>query len=112
MGRFTRSVCLLAVLAAASPAAAGAASKDLRFDVKVGPHDDQACVVDATLYTPDRVSKADPAPAILATNGFGGSKDDFAKLGASYAKRGYVFLAYSGLGFGKSTCKIALDDRD
>ena len=37
-------------------------------------------------------------PAILATNGFGGSKADFEELAPAYAKRGYVFLAYSGLG--------------
>ncbi len=51
-------------------------------------------------------------PAILATNGFGGSKSDFDTLAPSYAKRGYAFLAYSGLGFGNSGCKITLDDPD
>src|SRR4051794_41722730 len=48
----------------------------------------------------------------MATNGFGGSKGDFDKLGPAYARRGYVFLAYSGLGFGGSGCKIELDDPD
>ena len=56
--------------------------------------------------------KAKPVPAIMGTNGFGGSKDDFDKLGAAFAERGYAFLAYSGLGFGKSGCKITLDDRE
>ncbi len=80
----------------------------------------QTCVVDADLYTPVGVSKANPAPAILTTNGFGGSKADQAGLGAAYAAKGYVVLSYSGLGFGSdaskpgsgSGCKITLDDRE
>ena len=80
----------------------------------------QKCVVDADLYTPVGVSKANPAPAILTTNGFGGSKADQAGLGAAYASKGYVVLSYSGLGFGStatkpgsgSGCKITLDDRE
>ncbi|MGB8649884.1 MAG: CocE/NonD family hydrolase [Mycobacteriales bacterium] len=79
----------------------------------------QTCVVDADLYTPAGVDRAHPAPAILATNGFGGSKADQAGLGAAYATKGYVVLSYSGLGFGSdlqsgrrgSGCKITLDDR-
>ena len=78
------------------------------------------CVVDADLYTPAGVSKTHPAPAILTTNGFGGSKHDQAGLGAAYASKGYVVLSYSGLGFGSdasvpgsgSGCKITLDDRE
>ena len=79
----------------------------------------QTCTIDADLYTPRGVSKAHPAPAILSTNGFGGSKADQAGLGKAYATKGYVVLSYSGLGFGSSpstpgsgsTCKITLDDR-
>jgi predicted acyl esterase len=79
----------------------------------------ETCVVDADLYTPAGASKAHPAPAILTTNGFGGSKHDQAGLGAAYATKGYVVLSYSGLGFGStpaepgsgSGCKITLDDR-
>jgi ABC-2 type transport system ATP-binding protein len=51
-------------------------------------------------------------PAILATNGFGGSKDDQAGIGRYFASTGYVVLSYSGLGFGGSGCKITLDDPD
>jgi len=80
----------------------------------------QKCVVDADLYTPKGVSPARPAPAILTTNGFGGSKADQAGLGRAYAAKGYVVLSYSGLGFGSdamtsgsgSGCKITLDDRE
>jgi predicted acyl esterase len=78
------------------------------------------CVVDADLYTPAGTTKANPAPAILTTNGFGGSKNDQAGLGKAYATKGYVVLSYSGLGFGSdatkpgsgSGCKITLDDRE
>jgi len=84
------------------------------------PNVPQKCVVDADLYTPAGVTMAHPAPAILTTNGFGGSKADQAGLGEAYAKKGYVVLSYSGLGFGSdaskpgsgSGCKITLDDRE
>ena len=77
------------------------------------------CVIDADLYTPAGVDAKHPAPAILSTNGFGGSKSDQAGLGKAYASKGYVVLSYSGLGFGAdpqtgrrgSDCKITLDDR-
>jgi ABC-2 type transport system ATP-binding protein len=108
-------VCLLGA-AAALPATASAADpgkKPLRFAVdKIGPNGDISCTIEADLYTPVGASKDDPVPAMLATNGFGGSKNDFGTLGMSYARRGYAFLAYSGLGFGGSDCKITLDDPD
>jgi ABC-2 type transport system ATP-binding protein len=112
-----RAAVVLAVLAAATataPAAgaAGVTKKALSFAVTTGPDSDVPCTIVADLYTPEGASAANPAPAILATNGFGGSKDDFAALGQAYAERGYVFLAYSGLGFGGSGCKITLDDPD
>ncbi len=77
------------------------------------------CVVDADLYTPAGVDKRHPAPAILTTNGFGGSKTDQAGAAKWAAAHGYVVLSYSGLGFGAdpqtgrrgSDCKITLDDR-
>ncbi len=97
----------------AAPAGAAEPTKeDKSFTVKVGPNRDQECTVVGYLYTPPGADKDHPAPAILATNGFGGSRDDFDELGPAYAKRGYVFLAYSGLGFGGSGCKITLDDRE
>jgi ABC-2 type transport system ATP-binding protein len=103
---------LLAALCAVPADAADLTKKTLSFSVMVGPAKDQPCTVVADLYTPAGVDKDHPAPAIMGTNGFGGSKDDFGKLGPAYAKQGYVFLAYSGLGFGGSGCKIYLDDRE
>jgi ABC-2 type transport system ATP-binding protein len=86
--------------------------KAMTFDVLTGPDGRTPCKVSADLYTPDGVSKANPAPAVMGTNGFGGSKGDFTTIAGAYAARGYVFLAYSGLGFGGSGCKIQLDDPD
>lgn len=114
--RRSRGLALLAALGAtllAAPAhAAEPTKKALEFDVMVGPAGDQKCTIQANLFTPVGASKTDPVPALMGTNGFGGSKSDFDTLGLSYAKRGYAFLAYSGLGFGNSGCKITLDDPD
>ncbi|MFB9558532.1 CocE/NonD family hydrolase [Streptomyces roseoviridis] len=81
----------------------------LRFTVQAGG---RTCAVDADLYRPDGVDAAHPAPAVLATNGFGGSKNDGSTdaIGKAVAARGYVGLVYSGLGFGRSGCLISLDD--
>jgi predicted acyl esterase len=82
--------------------------------VAVGPNHDMGCVIKADKYRPTRVGPGHPGPAILTTNGFGGSKDDAGQAGAAsaFAKAGYVVISYSGLGFGGSTCKISLDDPD
>jgi ABC-2 type transport system ATP-binding protein len=79
----------------------------------IGPNGDQPCGITADLYRPDGASASNPMPAILTTNGFGGSKDDSnqAAIGRGFAQAGYVVLSYSGLGFGGSGCKITLDDR-
>lgn len=84
----------------------------LHFRVLVGPQGSQVCDIIGDLYRPSTASRAHPAPAILTTNGFGGSKDDQAYLGQAAASRGYAVLSYSGLGFGGSSCKIELDDPD
>jgi ABC-2 type transport system ATP-binding protein len=83
------------------------------IDVTVGPAGDRkVCTVVYDLYRPSTATREHRKPAILTTNGFGGSKDDQADLGRAFAKRGYVVLSYSGLGFGGSDCKITLDDPD
>ncbi|MFJ1622779.1 CocE/NonD family hydrolase [Streptomyces sp. NPDC088190] len=81
----------------------------LKFTVRAGG---RSCAVDADLYRPAGVDARHPAPAVLATNGFGGSKSDGSTeaIGKAFASRGYVGLVYSGLGFGKSGCLITLDD--
>jgi ABC-2 type transport system ATP-binding protein len=82
----------------------------LTFGVQVGPSNETTCTVDADLYVPAGASAGHRVPALLATNGFGGSKADQAGLGKAFAARGYAFLSYTGLGFPNSGCKIYLDD--
>ncbi|MFH9059978.1 CocE/NonD family hydrolase [Streptomyces coeruleorubidus] len=81
----------------------------LKFTVQAGG---RSCTVDADLYRPAGVDREHPAPAVLGTNGFGGSKSDGSTdtIGKAFAQRGYVSLVYSGLGFGRSGCLISLDD--
>ncbi|MFD9498174.1 CocE/NonD family hydrolase [Streptomyces sp. NPDC060035] len=116
--RFRRPLTFLAgaalvaplVLLGAGPASAAEFTvTPLEFTVRAG---DRSCTVDADLYRPAGVDAEHPAPAVLATNGFGGSKSDGSTdaIGKAFAARGYVGLVYSGLGFGKSGCLITLDD--
>ena len=107
---------LAAPLIAPGPAQAAATASDtpyavtaLRFTVDAG---ERECPVDADLYRPEGVDDRHPAPAVVTTNGFGGSKNDdsTAAIARAFASRGYVVLSYSGLGFGESGCPISLDD--
>ena len=99
-------------LTAADAAEPAYTVQTLHFKVTVGPDNDTPCDIIGDLYTPASATPTTPAPAILTTNGFGGSKDGQAGVGKAFAERGYVVLSYSGLGFGGSTCKITLDDPD
>ncbi len=84
----------------------------LHFAVNTGPAGNVPCDIVGDLYLPKTATSTKRVPAILTTNGFGGSKADQAGLGTTYADRGYAVLSYSGLGFGGSGCKITLDDPD
>jgi ABC-2 type transport system ATP-binding protein len=99
-------------LAAGSAAAAPFTVQTLHFDTVVGPRDDRHCDVVGDLYRPKSATRRHRAPAILTTNGFGGSKNDQAGIAKAAAARGYVVLSYSGLGFGGSGCRITLDQPD
>jgi ABC-2 type transport system ATP-binding protein len=105
-----------AVAVAAAGPEAGAASAftkaTLHFAVATGPDGATPCDIVGDLYTPSDASSSNRVPAILTTNGFGGSKDDQAGIATYLASHGYVVLSYSGLGFGGSGCKITLDDPD
>ena len=102
---------LTAPLALTAPAAATGqyTVTALKFTVQAGG---RTCTVDADLYRPAGVDRTHPAPAVVTTNGFGGSKSDGSTdaAGKAFAERGYVSLVYSGLGFGRSGCLISLDD--
>lgn len=94
-------------------AAQGYTVRTLHFIVTVGPTGtEQQCNIIGDLYKPDDATAAHPDPAVLTTNGFGGSKNDQAAMSQELASDGYVVLSYSGLGFGGSGCPIELDDPD
>src|SRR4051794_7379677 len=119
MPRFAAPLAAAALLAGALAATPPAEAVDpaytvqtLHFAVQTGPTGATPCDIVGDLYTPTGASPAARVPAILTTNGFGGSKDDQAGLGKAFSARGYVVLSYSGLGFGGSGCKITLDDPD
>lgn len=103
-----------AVLGTAPSSSAGLHYKvqTLHFKVKVGPSGAKTCDIVGDLYTPITASPRTRVPAILTTNGFGGSKDDGAGFGKTFTSLGYAVLTYSGLGFGGSGCQITLDDPD
>ncbi|MFE3290169.1 CocE/NonD family hydrolase [Rhodococcus sp. NPDC059234] len=96
--------------AAAEPS--GFTVSTLHFDATVGPDGTQHCDVEGDLYTPAGVSAAAPAPAVLTTHGFAQTKDALRPTAEFLAGRGYVVLAYSGLGFGGTGCKVSLDSPD
>lgn len=100
------ALLLGAVLATPATATGQYTVTALKFTVQTG---DRTCTIDADLYRPVGV---DRAPAVLTTNGFGGSKSDGSTEvgGKALAQRGYVSLVYSGLGFGRTGCLISLDD--
>lgn len=73
-----------------------------------GPQRDQPITIDTTLYVPEST----PAPAVLLAHGFGGTKDSVASSAKKLAAQGYVVLAYSARGFGRSGGTISLQDPD
>lgn len=91
---------------------AGFTVQPLTFTVRVGVGGTQSCLVETELNRPTSTTAARPAPAILVTNGFGGNVGGERSQAAGLARKGYVVLAYSGLGWGNSGCKISLDDPD
>ncbi|WP_375498511.1 CocE/NonD family hydrolase [uncultured Jatrophihabitans sp.] len=102
----------LAGAPAAGAAGPGYSVTALHFAVTVGPTRSQACDIVGDLYLPATASASHRVPAILTTNGFGGSAADQAPFAEQEATKGYAVLSYGGLGFGGSGCKITLDDPD
>ena len=61
--------------------------------------------IDATIYLPSKV----PAPAILLAHGFAGDKSSVAHEAIQLQKAGYVVLAWTARGFGKSSGEISMN---
>jgi pimeloyl-ACP methyl ester carboxylesterase len=111
--RFVLAAVTALAASAFAPALASAKGfhkRTLHVIVHVGPRQATKCNVIADLYKPNGASRSRPVPAVLTTNGFGGSKNDQAGLAANLASRGFAVLSYSGLGFGNSSCRIELDN--
>ncbi|MFE2751430.1 alpha/beta fold hydrolase [Actinosynnema sp. NPDC059335] len=83
-------------------------TREAVIDVPESPGSDRTVQIDTTLYLPERT----PAPAVLLPHGFGGSKASVAAQATELARRGFVVLAYSARGFGRSTGQIALNSLD
>ncbi|QFZ22407.1 alpha/beta fold hydrolase [Saccharothrix syringae] len=83
-------------------------TRDAVIDVPESPGSAETVQIDTTLYLPERT----PAPAVLLPHGFGGSKANVAAQATELAQRGFVVLAWSARGFGRSTGSIALNSLD
>lgn len=131
LSRLAAAVAILSlpvagVAANAAPEAAGAAAgpgvvngqsyvrTSHVYTLHDGPTGTHTTTIDTYLYVPKDATASTPAPAILATNGFGLSKDapEMTATGAFYASHGYVVLTYTGAGFGGSGGCIQLDSAD
>ena len=106
-------VLFLVLVGGAAPAASAAstaeptgASKSLRVAVPAAPGSDATISLDVDLYLP---ATSRPAPAVLLAHGFGGSKGSVAKDAERIRREGYVVMAYSARGFGRSGGRISLD---
>jgi ABC-2 type transport system ATP-binding protein len=73
--------------------------------VAATPEAGKAVRLDVTVYFPATT----PAPAVLLAHGFGGSKTDLDSEARLLAQHGYVVLAYTARGFGRSGGLIHLD---
>jgi ABC-2 type transport system ATP-binding protein len=60
--------------------------------------------LDASLYLPRKL----PAPAIMLAHGFTGDKSSVAAQAKQLQDAGYVVMAWTARGFGKSTGEISL----
>ncbi|WP_216206852.1 alpha/beta fold hydrolase [Amycolatopsis aidingensis] len=113
-GRLAALAAVVALLVAAGLVWAGGEepspvrTQEATVDVPAAPGSSEQVRLDTTMYTPETT----PAPAILLAHGFGGSKDSVAGQATELAERGFVVLAYSARGFGRSTGRIALNDPD
>ncbi|WP_167762159.1 CocE/NonD family hydrolase [Blastococcus sp. CT_GayMR20] len=109
----TAALTSAGIAALAPPAAATGDNVPRNLTITVtdlGP-EKRTCSIDADLYVPAGATDANRAPALLTTNGFGGTKVDQADYAQGFGELGYVTLAYTGLGFvDGDNCPITLDD--
>ena len=103
-------VLFLFMVGGGAPAAVAAtpagASESFRVAVAAAPGSTATIRLDVDLYLP---ATSRPAPAVLLAHGFGGSKRSLAKDAERMRREGYVVMAYSARGFGRSGGRISLD---
>ena len=103
------AVALVAPPGAPAQASAGGGSvRQVAVTSPESPGSAQRIRLDADLYTP----ASTPAPAVLLAHGFGQDKAALAGQARSLQRQGYVVLAYSARGFGRSQGSIGLDSLD
>lgn len=100
----------LAVAARSRPAAAAPLrpATSRMVSVPAQPGSTARILLDTDLYLPART----PAPAVLLAHGFGQTKRDLVGEAKRLQGRGYVVLAYTARGFGRSGGRISLDSLD
>jgi len=101
-------IAVLVVAAAIGLAVIGSSDSSVKVSsqfIKATPEGTKRVELDTTLYLPAHT----PAPAVLLAHGFGGSKDSVAGEAKSLASHGYVVLAYTARGFGRSGGLIHFD---
>ncbi|MFG2191704.1 alpha/beta fold hydrolase [Streptomyces sp. NPDC048639] len=112
-------IALLAVLAVLAggltwSAAAGGEepvhSEDRILALPETPGASEDVRIDTTFYTAGPASAR--RPAVLLGHGFGGSKEQLRTQAEKLARDGYAVLIWSARGFGKSTGRIGINDRD
>jgi ABC-2 type transport system ATP-binding protein len=109
LGRWGAAAAVAVLVAAGAVIAAAVRSSpdvDARSQLVTGtPEAGDPVQLDTTVYFPATT----PAPAVLLAHGFGGSKADLDSEARSLAQHGYVVLAYTARGFGRSGGLIHLD---
>jgi ABC-2 type transport system ATP-binding protein len=83
-------------------------TQDLMIPVVDGPGHDQHISIDATVYVPVHT----PAPAVLLSPGFGGTKTELDAQARELVQDGFVVLTYTPRGFGDSGGQIGLNSPD
>jgi ABC-2 type transport system ATP-binding protein len=79
-----------------------------QLTVPAGPGQAGTVALESVLYLPRRT----PAPAVLVAHGFGADAASVDTTARELAARGFVALAWSARGFGRSTGQITLDSPD
>ena len=100
------AVVVTATRSGTTPAASAPRSRFV--EVPESPGSSGRITIDTDLYLPASV----PAPAVLLAHGFGQDKSDLASEARRLQGEGYVVLAYSARGFGRSGGRIGLDSLD